>query len=85
MKSKKFDDADAPSNPAGIQKCHGQSGTQEWTWHPVGPQDAGVRGRLYSPAAGKCLKQVEARTNTYLDLAICDQTREQLWHLVLVR
>jgi len=85
MKSKKFDDLGAPSNPAGIQKCHGNGGTQEWTWHLVGPQDVGVSGRLYNPAAGKCLKQVEAYSRTYLDLAICDQTKDQMWHLVSVR
>ena len=84
MKEKKrSEDAESPSNPAGIQKCHGNSGTQEWTWHPVGPQDNGVSGRLYNPAVGKCLKQIITRYDkTYLDLAICDQSSEQLWQLV---
>ena len=82
MKMKKLEEDFSPANPPGIQKCHGNSGTQEWTWHPVGSQDNGVAGRLYSPAAGKCLTQIATRFKIYLDMAICDKSRDQLWQLV---
>ena len=81
---KKVDDY-SPANPPGIQKCHGNSGTQEWTWHPVGPQEGGMTGRLYSPSAGKCLKQISTPSREYLDMAICGEGKDQLWQLVLVQ
>jgi len=82
MKMKKAEEEYSPANPPGIQKCHGNSGTQEWTWHPVGPQDNGIAGRLYSPAAGKCLTQIATRFKIHLDMAICTSSKDQLWQLV---
>jgi len=82
QKQKRFNSL---SEPAGVSKCHGNGGTQEWAWHPVGPQEGGMAGRIYSSFAGKCLQRVGSGPDILLDLVICDKQTDQLWRLIFLQ
>ncbi|XP_062578856.1 polypeptide N-acetylgalactosaminyltransferase 11-like [Saccostrea cucullata] len=61
---------------ARLMKCHGNGGSQAWTW-----TDKGETSLLYNPASGKCLTVTAATEGGNLFLDLCTGTKEQAFRL----